>query len=122
MIDESDIFKKSQEFNELINQQKEFLQEVLKENEKLRYQIAQLKSHPHNDGLFKEEIEILSKLGRNLGLLLRNSCLDFNKLKRKTKILHKGTLRLKSRITTLQIYMLPPISFTPLLIFKKFYT
>lgn len=61
MIDESDIFKKSQEFNELINQQKEFLQEVLKENEKLRYQIAQLKSHPHNDGLFKEEIEILRK-------------------------------------------------------------
>lgn len=61
MVDESDIFKKSEQFNELINQQKEFLLEVLKENEKLRYQIAQLKSQPHNDGLFKEEIEVLRK-------------------------------------------------------------
>jgi nitrate/nitrite-specific signal transduction histidine kinase len=61
MADDNDIFKKSEEFNQLINKQKTFLEELIKENEKLRYQVAQLKSQPHNDGLFREEIEILRK-------------------------------------------------------------
>lgn len=61
MADESDIFKKSQELEKLISQQKSFVEELIKENEKLRYTIAQLKSHPHNDDLFKKEIEVLRK-------------------------------------------------------------
>ena len=39
--DQGDIFKKSQGFLELVNQQKDFIQEVLKENEKLRHMVAQ---------------------------------------------------------------------------------
>lgn len=61
MSEESELFKKSLEFEELINRQKEFLQELIKENERLRYQVAQLKSQSHNDALFKEEIEVLRK-------------------------------------------------------------
>lgn len=85
MVDESDIFKKSQQFNELINQQKEFLQEVLKENEKLRYQIAQLKSHPYNDGLFKEEIEILRKRVESLEKEREELLLRFQQVEEENK-------------------------------------
>ena len=59
--DQNDIFKKSQEFLELVNHQKDFMQEVLKENEKLRYSIAKLRSVSHDDSLFKEEIEVLRR-------------------------------------------------------------
>jgi len=60
--EQGDIFKKSQEFLELVNQQKDFLQEVLKENEKLRHLVAQAKSQSHDDGsLFREEIEVLRR-------------------------------------------------------------
>ncbi len=60
--DQGDIFKKSQEFLELVNQQKDFIQEVLKENEKLRQLLAQARSQSHDDGsLVREEIEVLRK-------------------------------------------------------------
>lgn len=85
MVDENDIFKKSQEFNELINQQKEFLQEVLKENEKLRYQIAQLKCQPHNDGLFKEEIDVLRKRVESLEKEKEELLLRFQQVEEENK-------------------------------------
>ncbi|MCX7830936.1 MAG: diguanylate phosphodiesterase, partial [Acidobacteria bacterium] len=85
MVDENDIFKKSQEFNELINQQKEFLQEVLKENEKLRYQIAQLKCQPHNDGLFKEEIDVLRKRVESLEREKEELLLRFQQVEEENK-------------------------------------
>lgn len=62
MADEhGDLFKKSQEFLQMLGQQKDFIQDLLKENERLRFQVANLSGHKGGDDLLKQEIELLKK-------------------------------------------------------------
>lgn len=62
MTDEgSDLFKKSQEFLQMLNQQKGFIQDLLKENERLRFQVASLQNAREGDGASGEELELLRK-------------------------------------------------------------
>ena len=46
MDEKKDLFKKSEEFLQLLNNTKDFTEELLRENEKLRYKIAALQSEP----------------------------------------------------------------------------
>ena len=59
--DHSDLFKKSQEFLQMVNQQKDFIHEVLKENERLRFQVAGLSTKQGSDPLLQQELELLKK-------------------------------------------------------------
>lgn len=61
MDDHNDLFRKSQEFLQMVNQQKDFIQDVLKENERLRYQIANLQGQPSSDPLVAQELALLKK-------------------------------------------------------------
>jgi len=62
--DHSDIFKKSQEFLQMLSKQKDFIQDLLKENERLRFEVANLRprgSGNEVDGLLRQEIDLLKK-------------------------------------------------------------
>ena len=61
MEDHGDLFRKSQEFLQMLSQQKDFIQDLLKENERLRYQIANLKGQPGGDPLMAQELDLLRK-------------------------------------------------------------
>lgn len=60
--DHNDLFKRSQEFLSMLSQQKEFIQGLLKENERLRYQLAGAQTQPSGgDSLIHQELELLRK-------------------------------------------------------------
>jgi len=60
--DHSDLFKRSQEFLSMLSQQKEFIQGLLKENERLRFQNANLVSESAPaDNLLQQEVDLLKK-------------------------------------------------------------
>jgi nitrate/nitrite-specific signal transduction histidine kinase len=62
MADEhGDLFKKSQEFLQMLGQQKDFIQDLLKENERLRFQAANRSVRHEEDPLLKQELELLKK-------------------------------------------------------------
>lgn len=58
-----DLFRKSQEFLQLFNKTREFMEELLKENERLRYRIALLESQGGSPSIerFQREIAFLQK-------------------------------------------------------------
>jgi transcriptional regulator with GAF, ATPase, and Fis domain len=63
--DHSDIFKKSQEFLQMLSKQKDFIQDLLKENERLRFEVANLRQRGSGggeaDSLLRQELELLKK-------------------------------------------------------------
>lgn len=62
--DHSDIFKKSQEFLQMLSKQKDFIQDLLKENERLRFEVANLRQRGTGgtvDSLLRQEIDLLKK-------------------------------------------------------------
>ena len=63
MADEhGDIFKKSQEFLQMLTKQKDFIQDLLKENERLRFDLATLRARsPESSTLVTQELELLKK-------------------------------------------------------------
>jgi transcriptional regulator with GAF, ATPase, and Fis domain len=61
-VQESEIFTKGREFLEIYNQGKQFTEEVLRENEKLRYRVATLESRMLSGvGCVSEEVSHLQK-------------------------------------------------------------
>ena len=62
--DHSDIFKKSQEFLQMLSKQKDFIQDLLKENERLRFEVANLRQRGNGDtvdSLLRQELDLLQK-------------------------------------------------------------
>ncbi len=63
--DHSDIFRKSQEFLQMLSKQKDFIQDLLKENERLRFEVANLRQRGSGggeaDSLLRQELELLKK-------------------------------------------------------------
>ena len=60
--DHSDIFRKSQEFLQMLSKQKDFIQDLLKENERLRFEVATLRSRSGDaDSLIAQEIDLLKR-------------------------------------------------------------
>ncbi len=57
----NEIFKKSQEFLQMLGKQKDFIQDLLKENERLRYQVAGLESKGGDTSDLKAELELLKQ-------------------------------------------------------------
>jgi len=68
MSDKGELFKKSQEFLQMLSDQKGFIEEILKENERLRYEVANLSASPEKgqDPLLQQEVELLKKRIANL--------------------------------------------------------
>ena len=58
-----DLFRKSQEFLQLFNKTRAFMEELLKENERLRYRVATLESRGGSPSVsrYQEEIDFLRK-------------------------------------------------------------
>jgi transcriptional regulator with GAF, ATPase, and Fis domain len=60
--DHSEIFKKSQEFLHMLTNQKDFIQDLLKENERLRFEVASLRPcSGEADALLRQELELLKR-------------------------------------------------------------
>jgi transcriptional regulator with GAF, ATPase, and Fis domain len=60
--DHSDIFRKSQEFLQMLSKQKDFIQDLLKENERLRFESATLRSRSgDSNSLVAQEIDLLKR-------------------------------------------------------------
>jgi transcriptional regulator with GAF, ATPase, and Fis domain len=57
--DHNDLFKKSQEFLQMLSQQKDFIHDLLRENERLRYQVASLQNSSGDQTQLAMELEHL---------------------------------------------------------------
>ncbi len=62
--DHNELFKKSQEFLQMLTKQKDFIQDLLKENERLRFEVASLRSRAGSGAdntLVQQELDLLKK-------------------------------------------------------------
>jgi len=84
--DHSDIFKKSQEFLQMLSKQKDFIQGLLKENERLRYELVALRPrHGDADSLFQQEIVLLKKRVDQLEREKRELAENYQKVEEENK-------------------------------------